>query len=579
MQRAQTIAVRAVNQYRKRDILPYIGLRYYLENSSARRDRWAHDVAIYLTLNRAAPIYFEANHFKDVLANGQVNHRKMHLPGPNEALAEAALIDICSKHPSQFNSLDCVFSYRLARDNQRDGIFEPYFKGFKERHIAVSSACKENNEAIVRYLDIKRFYPNISTKIAENAWSSACDNSKLPEIYRELGYKLLHDHAVVSMQSDGNKSVLTGPAFSHLIANLILHEVDVKMADAMPKRYFRYVDDVIVIGTNQEVERYRSLLLDCLGELGLELHDGEKDFMVSSSDWLEGEFDFSEQKEFPSWMTLVGNLKRYLVVNGDVSWQVRQVLLDNDFRLPIPEYSADIQESSYLSRLLRYSKSEWMKYQIRNIDINSILHEAILLRNKFEVKLVENIDGILNLSGYKRKRMIPKLRYVAGRMLFLANTDQLSRFAPELKSISETRLLGEVFEAVSTRDASRLVEFGINAVQSAAQVLRLSSQSVHCDPKSLGSTELQGLSILKLNGISVEDQGLHTDINSDLLNFATKPGVNKQLMKSNDAFISEIASLHGVSEESRHSQILDSAFDPDEQMAFDAINQLKPSSY
>ena len=80
MQRAQTIAVRAVNQYRKRDILPYIGLRYYLENASSRRDKWAHDVATHLTLARTAPIYFAASHFKDVLANGQVNHRKIFFP-------------------------------------------------------------------------------------------------------------------------------------------------------------------------------------------------------------------------------------------------------------------------------------------------------------------------------------------------------------------------------------------------------------------------------------------------------------------------------------------------------------------
>jgi hypothetical protein len=37
--------------------------------------------------------------------------------------------------------------------------------------------------------------------------------------------------------------------------------------------------------------------------------------------------------------------------------------------------------------------------------------------------------------------------------------------------------------------------------------------------------------------------------------------------------------LHGVDEGRRHALVLDSAFDRDEQLAFDAITQLQPSSY
>jgi hypothetical protein len=55
--------------------------------------------------------------------------------------------------------------------------------------------------------------------------------------------------------------------------------------------------------------------------------------------------------------------------------------------------------------------------------------------------------------------------------------------------------------------------------------------------------------------------------------------MNTALMKSVDGFVSEIASLHGFEEVSRHTNILNTAFDPDEQMVFDAINQLHSSSY
>jgi hypothetical protein len=53
----------------------------------------------------------------------------------------------------------------------------------------------------------------------------------------------------------------------------------------------------------------------------------------------------------------------------------------------------------------------------------------------------------------------------------------------------------------------------------------------------------------------------------------------RELMKSQDPFIRELACLHGVGNGRRHASVFDLAFDPDEQLAFDAIAQMQPSSY
>ncbi len=579
MERAEKLAVRAINQYRRRDILPYMGLRYYLENLSTRRDRWAHEVSTHLVRNRLEPTYYEANHFKDVYSNGTVHHRKMHLPGPNEAIAEAALMEICSQYPEQFNSLDCVYSYRLAKGNQRDGVFEPYFNRLKERHKAVARACHDTTDGIVRYLDIKRFYPNISTELAKRVWSNACDHSQFPALYRELGEKLLDDHINKSGASGEKEGLLTGPVFSHLIANLVLHGIDEKMHSKIPGRYFRYVDDMIMVGSEKEVSKYRALLSDLLEELPLELHDGSKDFVVHTTEWLHGEYDFEDNGEKPSWMTLIGSIKRYLAVYPNASGVLTRLFAEDGFRIPIPEYQADIQESNYIDRFRNYSKNKWIKYQMRKINVEGLLSEAWFLREKYERQLVGNLNGIDTLVGYERKRRIPKLRFSAGRMVYLATIEQLSRYFDALKGIPETRLQGEIFDAVAKRDVSSLVEFGINAVQSAAQVLRLDQEVVKCAPRVWNEPELQGLSILKLNGVLLDIHGLQTETQHDLLRFSDRPGEDASLMRSNNVFVSELASLHGREESSRHSRILNSAFDPGEDMAFDAINQLNPMSY
>jgi hypothetical protein len=96
--RPETFAIRAVNQYRRRDILGYLGLRYYLENEAAKRDIWAKDVSAYLVNGRSTPIYYLSRHFKEIADEGRVIYRNIFVPGPNEILAETALLYECSQH-------------------------------------------------------------------------------------------------------------------------------------------------------------------------------------------------------------------------------------------------------------------------------------------------------------------------------------------------------------------------------------------------------------------------------------------------------------------------------------------------
>ena len=52
------LSVRSVNEYRRRDSIAYLGLRYYLDNKAARSDCWAREVATDLVLTRTESPYF-----------------------------------------------------------------------------------------------------------------------------------------------------------------------------------------------------------------------------------------------------------------------------------------------------------------------------------------------------------------------------------------------------------------------------------------------------------------------------------------------------------------------------------------
>jgi hypothetical protein len=70
-----------VNQYRRRDVLTYLALRYYVDNEAARTDHWAREIATELVLTCSDLAYFQALHFKELSQRQAVDHRQMLLPG------------------------------------------------------------------------------------------------------------------------------------------------------------------------------------------------------------------------------------------------------------------------------------------------------------------------------------------------------------------------------------------------------------------------------------------------------------------------------------------------------------------
>ena len=569
--RPQLLALRAANQYRARDILAYLGLRYYFANQCARRDRWAEEVSSHLVMSRSSSAYFQSLHFKDIHGDGQVGHREIFLPGPNESFAEAALLAECSRHAA-FHSPGFVFSYRLSEGEDTQGVYKPYFSGLQERQQQIAAACKADVGQVVRYTDIKRFYPNIAGELALSAWLKACDVAQMASLFRELGTKILADHALVCQSVAHGKGLLTGPMFSHLIANLVLRKVDEAMSAAFPNRYFRYVDDVVLVGAPAEVATGRAQLAALLGELRLDLHDVDagKDFELAADDWLEGEADFSDN-DSQGWMLFARDLKQFLISQASSRAKLAARFSDEGFRIPLPDYSVEVSDARYQDRFFdQLQRYPWLLGKIfRQATQSMLLLSAQKLRAGYIERLLHILEVGPGVDGYARKRAIPKIRYFAGRLLYLARAEDLPLIAERLLQYPELAMLAEILHAVGTRDITRLLRMGSNAAQSAAQILKLTSGAIACRVESWGPVERQCLAILRANGISVDGPA-----DDELNRFALWRERGRELMESGDPFIQEMACLHGISDHPRHPRILETALDRGEELAFDATTPI-----
>ncbi|MBO9542358.1 hypothetical protein J7643_17340, partial [bacterium] len=114
-----------------------------------------------------------------------------------------------------------------------------------------------------------------------------------------------------------------------------------------------------------------------------------------------------------------------------------------------------------------------------------------------------------------------------------------------------------------------LIYLGPVAAQATAQLLKSSGKSAHLTLINLPNeaTE-QSLAVFHFNGVKVKHQ-LPIQAVSDIRRFSLY-GADRELMNNKDQFIRELSCLHGISESPRHENILETAYDINEELYLDA---------
>lgn len=565
-----TFAIRAIRQYRRRDVVPYLALRYYLENRSSRRDRWATDVAVELVLQRGTHPYLAAKHFKGRDGSGHVQFRDLYLPSANEAIAEAVLLAECSKLPA-FENGPSVFSYDLAKNAEIEGTFRHYFGGLKRRHEAIASACRHRENSIVRYADIRQFYPSIPAKAARDAWLATCHRSGLAERMARLGSCLIDSH--LSVRARNEPELLTGPMFSHLLANLVLRGLDGAMSARPGISYFRYVDDIVLVGPESAVAESYNEVTARLDELGLKLHgeDSTKHLLIGAEDWLNGEHDFRDDRQPIRWTSLVAGLKWLLTSAPDRHDEVQRAFLNEGFRMPVPDYTGAVREKPYVQRLRELIPLPWFRGKQRNL--NDLIVEGGVLRDRYLRESEALLSTIASLTAYERRRVLPRLRYYAGRLAYLASPQQLAALAEQLREVPELEFHAVNLMSIATGDVTDAIRLGSNVAQAVAQPLRAEGRCAIVQGPIGTEIEARGAAVLALNGVQLTGAGDGPWCRDELVQIARNGGT-VELFQSQQPFIREFASLHGVCDAPRHAEMLDTAFDQAEDAVFDAVSEM-----
>lgn len=572
------LPTRALNEYRRRDIATYLSARYYLLATSARSDHWAREVAIDAILARSQGSYLQVQHFKELFPDGRIEHRQLHMPSGSEAIGEAALLDELSKQGREDSATSCVYSYKLMGGDCKIGVFEDYMKGLRARQSAIASACTGSPDFVVQYVDIKKFYPSVRYELARTAWGRLAEDLELSPRIRDVGHKLLTDYQALHLHAD--RGLPVGPAFSHVVANAVLRPIDVVFSADESIRYFRYVDDIVLVGQRQAVALGYRKLEEHLSDLGLEIHGlgSPKTIEVSARQWLAAAKDFHHPDENESWPGLVFGLKRAFLMRPELADPFASALRAEEFRLPLLDYSRVARESSFISNIRRWAKGRWWRRTTHLSTVDGALQLARLLRERYVRQFEPTVEALQRAEGFERKRLVPRARYLAGRLVYLARPGQLESGARALAGVPELYLHSEVMRAVATGRVERVIELGTNASQATAQPLIAAGRNhVDCgDAESTEQTEAAA-AVLCFNGLEPRVRGEPIVPTTELLRFALT-GCDRRLMRADNRFVQETACLRGLETQVSHADLIGSAFDEDEAYALDAIDQLQQSA-
>jgi hypothetical protein len=310
----------------------------------------------------------------------------------------------------------------------------------------------------------------------------------------------------------------------------------------------------------------------------LELHDSSspKSIEVPTGEWLKGRHDFRESRREISWKTLIDDLRQFLLCNPEDREHLRAAFRGEGFRIPVHDYTAAVHESSYLERVRQWAKRPWFRRKSQAITIQALVDQARYLRKTYETEFRELIDGAAQLDSFNRKRRVPKLRYRAARLIYLATDDTLASLSPIAGELPELHFHAGVMAAVASGNIDRLLPLGANAAQAAAQPLKATDKRATTTLLEVPEAEEQALAVFMLNGVPMERPKLASGGTSELMRFAVV-GADAALMKSGQPFMRETACLHGLSKQPRPPDMLETVFDEDEILAMDAIEQLQQS--
>lgn len=481
--------------------------------------------------------------FKGFDGDGNKEYRKCLAPSPSTATAEAYLLSSLADI-REYLRLPNVYSYCLAAKNSTTN-YEYYLSNYVRRNDQVLAALTEASREVAVCFDIRQFYPSVNADLLGKKLSEFSSRySVLQNLNTFVDFSL---HQLARAET----GIPIGTEISHQLADIYLHDLDIRLTEKYKKKYFRYVDDITIVCDRDQVENVRLEIESVVDGIGLSLN--ERKFAVyDANKWdseisnaaVDGEDFFQHCEKLSSWL---GNRE---VDPAEVSKQFR----DEGFNLPFEKIVA---------RKVYRSVSESVGLSTRDL-----VNQTKDLKEKYKTaaEAMVEIDAEDHTRGslQKARRALNPLFY----LLDVSEYDLISEVAATHQNLIAQKVVSSAFrEGLSVS----LLDYPGATVSSYCEIWKTLGNSQPCSLNQLGVDNLDrhrrdSLTALLLHGLVSPSDDIYR--NSHWLYL--RPNVEKRTVGI-DKFDSEIETLRISISLMQQSEILNTRQSEHEEMDLQAL--------
>jgi hypothetical protein len=443
----QTLLIRALNSSRQNYFPSYVGLRLigdqlppgendYLQQLLLRRlnagDAWRFKrFKLYKGSKQTTQGYEHV--YRDCLA-----------PSPLTAIAESLVLALLAANPA-FAVSPRVYSYRWPRSSRSGASYEFFAEGYKQRNAEIATALGKPNQIAV-VTDIKSFYPSARKEQVEVALKSLLDNSDGQ--FRPVGDAILGFYSQLLIA--GGNGIPIGPESSHVLGHLILQDVDKELTSKYGERYFRYVDDMVVVCHEDEEGNVRRDIQRCIEQHGFSLNT-EKTVVINGSEWHHNllRADVSDEDSFRSFSS---DLTVYLAFHPNRADSLKKMLAEGGLSIPVGRLLALSSYSRFRYFLGRRKARSGLSHAFGLVFSTNehFLQRGLRLKGMYESSLAALIDEPAETSPNLRRWQVQRARRVMNSLFYLRGFSEwnIHRSAFEvLPELVEQRALAEALSS------------------------------------------------------------------------------------------------------------------------------------
>ncbi|MCT7611716.1 hypothetical protein N5U20_00690 [Aliarcobacter butzleri] len=287
-----------------------------------------------------------------------------------------------------------------------------------------------------------------------------------------------------------------------LLGSITLKSFDNEMYEIFGDRYFRYVDDIVIIDKQDNVKDVKAILDEKIPKSKGAILNQEKYQELDLAEWKILTSEIGHNDEF---INLLIDMQLYLSMQ-DTASEIQKQLKDNKISLPVYKLYINSRYGGWQSFVKWLNYYNPLKSYRKSLTVEKFVNRAIKLK-KFYIESLKSLDKVATSEqNVNQKVLLKKYHFYINRLIYLFDVsefeDKLLPLIPTTKEFFETK---SVIEALIINDISNILSIGGKSILTFVEISKANSLSFPKINKKLlkadDNTQLYSLGVLSLYGL------------------------------------------------------------------------------